>query len=105
MEGKTYTVFGYKGKQGTGQHSLGRRGSIHTLFLDAPRRSGEVYNLGGGKDNSCSILEAFEICESFSGKNKSSNTLMEIGLVITSATTAIFVKLNLTTLISESNKV
>ena len=37
--------------------------------LDPPR-SGEVYNLGGGKENSCSILEAFEICESFSGKKQ-----------------------------------
>jgi CDP-paratose 2-epimerase len=26
--------------------------------------------LGGGKDNSCSILEAFEICETFSGKKQ-----------------------------------
>jgi len=31
---------------------------------------GEVYNLGGGKANSCSILEAFEICESFSGRKQ-----------------------------------
>ena len=39
------------------------------LFIKSPR-SGEVYNLGGGKDNSCSILEAFEICESFSEKKQ-----------------------------------
>jgi len=30
-------------------------------------RYGEVYNLGGGKDNSCSILEAFELTETVSG--------------------------------------
>ena len=36
------------------------------LFVQSAR-SGEVYNLGGGKDNSCSILEAFEICEAHSG--------------------------------------
>ena len=36
------------------------------LFIKAPR-AGEVYNLGGGKENSCSILEAFKICESHSG--------------------------------------
>jgi CDP-paratose 2-epimerase len=36
------------------------------LFVKSPR-SGEVYNLGGGKENSCSILEAFEICEKHSG--------------------------------------
>jgi CDP-paratose 2-epimerase len=36
-------------------------------FIDSPRCA-EVYNLGGGKSNSCSILEAFEIAESFTGK-------------------------------------
>jgi CDP-paratose 2-epimerase len=36
-------------------------------FINAPR-IGEVYNLGGGKDNTCSILEAFSITEKFSGK-------------------------------------
>ena len=69
IEGKTYKVFGYKGKQ--------VRDNIHSedvaqfidLFVKSPR-SGEVYNLGGGKDNSCSILEAFEICENLSGKKQ-----------------------------------
>lgn len=68
-EERTYKIFGYKGKQ--------VRDNIHSedvarfinFFIDAPR-SGEVYNLGGGKENSCSILEAFEICESFSGKKQ-----------------------------------
>jgi CDP-paratose 2-epimerase len=36
-------------------------------FIAAPR-CGEVYNLGGGRRNSCSILEAFEIAASISGK-------------------------------------
>jgi CDP-paratose 2-epimerase len=35
-------------------------------FCKAPRIA-EVYNLGGGKDNSCSILEAFEKVENLSG--------------------------------------
>jgi CDP-paratose 2-epimerase len=34
----------------------------------AAPRVGEVYNLGGGKDNSCSILEAFAIVEGLTGK-------------------------------------
>jgi CDP-paratose 2-epimerase len=67
LEGREYRIFGYKGKQ--------VRDNIHSLdvarfmaeFIAAPR-SGEVYNLGGGKANSCSILEAFTIAESFSGK-------------------------------------
>jgi CDP-paratose 2-epimerase len=67
LEGRQYKVFGYKGKQ--------VRDNIHSedvarfiaAFIEAPR-SGEVYNLGGGKPNSCSILEAFEIAERFSGQ-------------------------------------
>jgi CDP-paratose 2-epimerase len=38
-------------------------------FIKAPR-SGEVYNLGGGKKNTCSILEAFTITEYYSGKKQ-----------------------------------
>ncbi|RYY23250.1 MAG: NAD-dependent epimerase/dehydratase family protein [Chitinophagaceae bacterium] len=67
LEGKKYFVYGYKGKQ--------VRDNIHShdialfmeAFINAPR-IGEVYNLGGGKDNTCSILEAFSITEKFSGK-------------------------------------
>ena len=36
-------------------------------FVEAPR-AGEVYNLGGGKANSTSILEAFKITEKFTGQ-------------------------------------
>jgi CDP-paratose 2-epimerase len=35
-------------------------------FIQAPRVA-EVYNIGGGKENSCSILEAFKITESITG--------------------------------------
>jgi CDP-paratose 2-epimerase len=67
LEGKTYNIFGYKGKQ--------VRDNIHSLdvarfmaaFIDAPR-AGEVYNLGGGKANSISVLEAFRLAESLTGR-------------------------------------
>jgi CDP-paratose 2-epimerase len=67
LEGREYKVYGYKGKQ--------VRDNIHSLdvarfmaeFVASPRK-GEVYNLGGGKANSTSILEAFKIAESFTGK-------------------------------------
>ncbi len=67
LEGKTYNVYGYKGKQ--------VRDNIHSLdvarfiaaFLEKPR-SGEIYNLGGGRANSCSILEAFARVEKLTGK-------------------------------------
>jgi CDP-paratose 2-epimerase len=38
-------------------------------FYESPRRA-EVYNLGGGKDNSCSVLEAMELVEGFSGRRQ-----------------------------------
>jgi CDP-paratose 2-epimerase len=67
IEEKEYTVFGYKGKQ--------VRDNIHSYdvasfieeFLKAPRIA-EVYNIGGGKDNSVSILEAFDLIAKISGK-------------------------------------
>ncbi|MCA9235119.1 MAG: NAD-dependent epimerase/dehydratase family protein [Planctomycetales bacterium] len=67
LEGRQYRVFGYQGKQ--------VRDNIHSedvarfidAFIAAPR-CGEVYNIGGGKANSCSILEAFQIAERFSGR-------------------------------------
>ena len=67
VEGKEYRVYGYKGKQ--------VRDNIHAEdvarfmfeFWKAPR-VGEVYNLGGGKDNACSIIEAFRMAEETTGK-------------------------------------
>ena len=71
MEKKTYAfnVFGYKGKQVRDNIHSEDVAQFISLFINAPR-VGEVYNLGGGKSNSCSILEAFEICEEFSGKKQ-----------------------------------
>lgn len=67
LEGKKYNIFGYKGKQVRDNiHSLDVARFIHA-FIENPR-SGEVYNLGGGRGNSCSILEAFELIEAVSGK-------------------------------------
>jgi CDP-paratose 2-epimerase len=67
LEGKKYTIYGYKGKQVRDNiHSLDVARFIHA-FIENPR-SGEVYNLGGGRDNSCSILEAFAHAEAVSGK-------------------------------------
>ena len=37
------------------------------LFIEKPK-SGAVYNIGGGKDNSISILESFSLAENLSGK-------------------------------------
>lgn len=67
LEERPYTVFGYKGKQVRDNiHSEDVARFIHA-FIEAPR-CGEVYNIGGGRDNSCSVLEAFALAEKFSGK-------------------------------------
>jgi CDP-paratose 2-epimerase len=67
VTGRKYTIYGYKGKQ--------VRDNIHSYdvarfiecFIEEPRVA-EVYNLGGGRGNSCSILEAFEMVEALSGR-------------------------------------
>ncbi len=62
-----YTIFGYKGKQVRDNiHSYDVARFIHHFF-ETPR-VGEVYNIGGGRDNSTSILEAFKRIEGISGK-------------------------------------
>jgi CDP-paratose 2-epimerase len=67
LEGREYRIFGYKGKQVRDNiHSEDVAKFIHA-FIETPR-CGEVYNIGGGKNNSCSILEAFQIAEKFSGE-------------------------------------
>lgn len=66
VEGRLYKVYGYKGKQVRDNiHSLDVARFIHAFYQNP--RSGEVYNLGGGRQNSCSILEAFQRAESLSG--------------------------------------
>ena len=68
---QTYSILGYKGKQ--------VRDNIHSYdvvnafdeFIKNPKHGGCVYNLGGGRNNSCSILEAINLIENISGvKNK-----------------------------------
>ncbi len=65
--GQVYNIYGYKGKQ--------VRDNIHSYdviraieeFASNPR-SGEVYNLGGGRQNSVSILEAIKLIEAMTGR-------------------------------------
>jgi CDP-paratose 2-epimerase len=69
VEQREYKVFGYKGKQ--------VRDNIHSedvarfilAFCEQPR-VGEVYNIGGGKENSCSIWEAFNMIEQITGQKQ-----------------------------------
>ena len=72
-----YSVFGYKGKQ--------VRDNIHSLdvarafgeFIKKPRIGGNVYNLGGGRNNSCSILEAIQLIEKISNKKSKYKVLKQ----------------------------
>lgn len=67
MTGTPYTVFGYQGKQ--------VRDNIHSADLIAAfyefyqrPRSAEVYNIGGGRESNCSMLEAIAECEAIAGR-------------------------------------
>ncbi len=69
LTGKEYKIFGYKGKQ--------VRDNIHSedvarfmLAFASKPRCGEVYNIGGGADNSCSILEAFALASEITGRQQ-----------------------------------
>ena len=67
VAGTPYVVFGYGGKQ--------VRDNIHSFdlvnafwhFFKRPR-SGEVYNIGGGRYCNCSMLEAIEKCQNLTGR-------------------------------------
>lgn len=67
LEEREYTIFGYKGKQVRDNiHAHDVAAFIHG-FIKNPRVA-EVYNIGGGRENSVSILEAFDLIASISGK-------------------------------------
>jgi CDP-paratose 2-epimerase len=67
VAGEPYTVFGYRGKQ--------VRDNIHSAdlvrafaeFHRAPKQAA-IYNLGGGRESNCSVLEAIELCEQIAGR-------------------------------------
>lgn len=70
IEGRKYTIYGYKGKQ--------VRDNIHSwdlvnmfwYFFQKPK-CGAVYNAGGSRHSHCSMLEAISLCEDLSGKKLS----------------------------------
>ncbi|MHC1712240.1 MAG: NAD-dependent epimerase/dehydratase family protein [Solidesulfovibrio sp.] len=67
LTGKKYCIYGYKGKQ--------VRDNIHSKdlvdsfwhFFRKPRIA-EVYNMGGGRNSNCSMLEAIHLCEAITGR-------------------------------------
>jgi CDP-paratose 2-epimerase len=67
LEGRRYTIFGYKGKQVRDNIHAADVAAFIARFIAAPRPAA-VYNIGGGKANSCSILEAFSMVAERSGR-------------------------------------
>ena len=66
-EGREYKVYGYRGKQVRDNIHARDVAAFMYEFTKAPRAA-EVYNLGGGKQNTCSIAEAFTLAESITGR-------------------------------------
>ncbi|HEY2841141.1 MAG TPA: NAD-dependent epimerase/dehydratase family protein [Pirellulales bacterium] len=67
VEERPYTIFGYKGKQVRDQLHSQDVISAFWHFAQNPR-PGEVYNLGGGRDNAASVIECIDLIEKVSGK-------------------------------------
>src|SRR5262249_29303087 len=66
IDGRDYKVYGYKGKQVRDNiHSEDVAAFMYQFYLNP--KCAEVYNLGGGKENSCSIFEAFELTRRVTG--------------------------------------
>lgn len=65
--GTPYSILGYKGKQVRDNiHSADLIAAFDCFF--ASPRVGEVYNLGGGRESNCSMMEAVAMAEAISGR-------------------------------------
>jgi len=67
ISGQPYTVYGYGGKQV--RDNIHARDLVRAFdaFAAAPRPAA-VYNLGGGRQCNCSVLEAIDACERIAGR-------------------------------------
>lgn len=66
VTGKPYTIFGYQGKQVRDQIECSDVIRAFEAFANAPR-PGEVYNIGGGRENAASVLECIDMIEQIGG--------------------------------------
>jgi len=67
VTGREYTVFGYGGKQVRDNIHSSDLARAFLAFHRAPR-PGAVYNIGGGRSSSCSVLEAIELSQQIAGR-------------------------------------
>ena len=67
MTGDPYTVFGYGGKQVRDNIHAADLVAAFEAFHRAPRAAA-VYNIGGGRQSNCSMLEAIDLCQEIAGR-------------------------------------
>ena len=67
LTGETLSIYGFGGKQVRDVIHASDLARLFKQFVDTPR-PGEVYNIGGGRNNSISLLEAIDLIESITGK-------------------------------------
>jgi CDP-paratose 2-epimerase len=67
VTGDPYTIYGYDGKQVRDNIHSADLVDAFAAFHRAPRAAA-VYNIGGGRDSNCSMLEAIVACEQIAGR-------------------------------------
>jgi CDP-paratose 2-epimerase len=76
VTGTPYKIFGYKRKQVRDNiHAADLVRAFDQVFRNP--RSGEVYNIGGGRESNCSMLEAIALCEQITGNEFECNYVDE----------------------------
>lgn len=76
VSGAPYRIFGYKGKQVRDNIHAADLVNCFAEVIAAPR-SGEVYNIGGGRFSNCSMQEAVTLCEDIAGKKMNTEYVEE----------------------------
>jgi CDP-paratose 2-epimerase len=67
VSGEPYVVYGYGGKQVRDNIHSADLVSAFAAFHERPQAAA-VYNIGGGRESNCSMLEAIASCESIAGR-------------------------------------
>ncbi|HTR88868.1 MAG TPA: NAD-dependent epimerase/dehydratase family protein [Solirubrobacteraceae bacterium] len=70
VTGEPYTIQGYAGKQVRDNIHAADLVAAFAAFHRSPRPAA-LYNIGGGRSNSCSMLEAIDLCEAIAGRQLS----------------------------------
>ena len=76
IKNKTYNIFGYKGKQVRDNIYSSDLVEMFWNFHLNPKK-GEVYNAGGGRENSISIIEAIEKINNIADLKWNKSTILE----------------------------